>query len=318
MGADTQKSSTAWAFNAHVEALLAEGEFAINLEMGYRALIQYWHEIALVAAGVPFSEIGFSARREACLPKILIPDTAAQSAGKPVSWKTNDWGDYPNAPEGSIAVLKLRGVMQSESRMSSPGIDALIEDLQAAYAADNISGILLDINSPGGSSTAAAMLGAVIEDRNKPVIAHITGFAASGAYWAAAPTDEIIAASNAVEVGSIGAYMVIDQKALQEYRDRFMAIYSDLSPDKNAEFRKAVAGDLSGIKNLVNETAKDFHEIVTTHRALTGDRLSIKETLSGGMFKARDARTRGLIDGIGSQTYALDRMAVWMKKKKKM
>ena len=126
MGANNvQAPSTTWAFNSHVEALLAEGEFAINLEMGYRALIQYWHEVALVAAGVPFSEIGFSKRREACLPHILIPSAAAQSAGKPVSWKMDSWGAYPNAPEGSIAVLKLRGVMQSESRVSSPGIDSL-------------------------------------------------------------------------------------------------------------------------------------------------------------------------------------------------
>lgn len=315
MGAQTQ--DTGFAFNAHIEALLAQGEFAIDLDLGFAALTQYWHEVALISAGVPFPELGLSRRRAASFPSLLIPDAAKIGDHNTVNWRTNDWGGLPEAPKGSIAVLKLRGPMQAEDGLSSRGIESLVSDLQQAYYSPNISAVLLDVFSPGGSSVAAEMLASVIQDRNKPVIAHITGYAASGAYWASAPADEIIAASPKVEIGSIGAYMMLDKKALDLYRERFIAVYSDLSPDKNKPGRMAVAGDLSGIKEVVNQTARDFHDVVTRFRSLSGDRLTQKETLSGGMFPATDALQRGLIDGIGGLPYALERTAAWMKKKKK-
>jgi len=314
MGAQTD---TGLAFNAHIEALLAQGEFAIDLDLGFAALTQYWHEVALISAGVPFSEIGFSRRREASFPSILIPNAAKINGQEVVNWRPDEWGTMPTAPKGSIAVLKLRGPMQAEDGLSSRGFESLVSDLNAAFYNENISAVLLDVFSPGGSATAADMLASTIENRNKPVIAHITGYAASGAYWASAPADEIIAASPKVEVGSIGAYMVVDKKALDLYRERFISVYSDLSPDKNKAGRMALAGDLSGIKEIVNQTARDFHEVVTKFRNLSGDRLTQKETLSGGMFPATEARSRGLIDGIGGLPYALERTAAWMKKKRK-
>lgn len=315
MGAQTD---TGLALNAHIEALLAQGEFAIDLDLGFAALTQYWHEVALISAGVPFSELGFSQRRQASFPSLLIPDTAKFNGHEVVNWKPDDWGSLPEAPKGSIAVLKLRGPMQAEDGLSSRGVESLVSDLNAAFYSDNISAVLLDVFSPGGSATAADMLASTIESRNKPVVAHITGYAASGAYWASAPADEIIAASPKVQVGSIGAYMVVDTKALELYRERFISVYSDLSPDKNKAWRMAVAGDLSGIKEIVNQTARDFHEVVTKFRNLSGDWLTQKETLSGGMFPATEARDRGLVDGIGGLPYALERTAAWMKKKKKM
>ena len=314
MGAQTD---TGLAFNAHIEALLAQGEFAIDLDLGFAALTQYWHEVALISAGVPFSEIGFSRRREASFPSILVPNTAKINGLEVVNWQPDDWGTMPSAPKGSIAVLKLRGPMQAEDGLSSRGVESLVSDLNAAFYNENISAVLLDVFSPGGSAIAADMLASTIENRNKPVIAHITGYAASGAYWASAPADEIIAASPKVEVGSIGAYMVVDKKALDLYRERFISVYSDLSPDKNKAGRMALSGDLSGIKEIVNQTARDFHEVVTKFRNLSGDRLTQKETLSGGMFPATEARSRGLIDGIGGLPYALERTAAWMKKKRK-
>ena len=314
MGAQTD---TGLAFNAHIEALLAQGEFAIDLDLGFAALTQYWHEVALISAGIPFSEIGFSRRREASFPSILVPHTAKINGQEVVNWQADGWGGMPNAPKGSIAVLKLRGPMQAEDGLSSRGVESLVSDLNAAFYNENISAVLLDVFSPGGSATAADMLASTIENRNKPVIAHITGYAASGAYWASAPADEIIAASPKVEVGSIGAYMVVDKKALDLYRERFISVYSDLSPDKNKAGRMALSGDLSGIKEIVNQTARDFHQVVTKFRNLSGDRLTQKETLSGGMFPATEARSRGLIDGIGGLPYALERTAAWMKKKRK-
>lgn len=314
MGANTTQSASG-AFNSHIEALLAQGEFAIDLDKGLAVLAQYWHEVSLISSGVPFSELGLSKRREASFPKLLVPNTA--SGFDLVNWKQNDWGGYPSTSKGSIALLKLRGAMQAEDGLSARGVESLVEDLHAAYSNDNISAVLLDVFSPGGSSTAASMLQAAIEDRNKPVIVLINGYAASGAYWASVAADEIIAASKSVEIGSIGAYMVIDQKALDEYRKRFTAIYSDLSPDKNKEMRQMIEGDMSGIKNIVNQTAKDFHDVVNQFRTLSGDRLTQKETLSGGMFPALEAKTRGLIDGIGGLPYALERTDAWIKMYKK-
>lgn len=81
------------------------------------------------------------------------------------------------------------------------------EQLQALAKEESVDGIILEINSPGGTiyGTQAIVDGVkeYKEKTNKPVIAFVGSTAASGGYWAAASADEIIADHGTV-LGSIG------------------------------------------------------------------------------------------------------------------
>ncbi len=81
------------------------------------------------------------------------------------------------------------------------------ELLLEAAAEDQVSGVILEIDSPGGtifgSAAIADGVAAYREQTGKPVIAYVAGMAASGGYWAAASADEILA-DTGTGIGSIG------------------------------------------------------------------------------------------------------------------
>jgi len=293
--------------NKKIEQLLTSQLWHIDEAYGIAALNSYIHDIYLRQNGFSATEIGLSERRHA--NKALV-----YSAGAPI----NDAKLIYNAaltPAGSTAVLKLSGVMRAQDGLSGNGIELLVNDLRAAYANENITSIILEINSGGGESTAGAMLKNAIQERNKPVISY-GWMVASAAYLAAAATDEIIAASPDSQFGSIGVLFSLNKAFLEMYTAEQIDIYADQSTQKNAAFRAAQNGDFSKYQKLATEHAAVFHSEVMAMRTLKGNEGRIKSTLDGSMFFAQEAKSRGLVDNIGNFNLALDRAQRWAKKKR--
>ncbi|TXH43973.1 MAG: hypothetical protein E6Q97_33395 [Desulfurellales bacterium] len=298
--------------NPKIEAFLtANTRLEIEFDFGFSEFNRYLEDVALVQSGVPYAELGISERRASFRPLIIASDASAYRLTDDVFYESD-------TKPGSIALLKLSGVMRTEGGISNPGIEGLANQLRAAYANDNIAGIILETRSGGGESLSGSLLKSVLSERNKPVIgfAHI---AASAAYRALSGTDEIIASSDAAEFGSIGTFYTIDEKTLSEYRERFKDFYGSNAPNKNGAFRAMLGGDYSKIQKEADELTARFHEEIAKDRPLQGSAAKIADTLGGGMFDARDAKKRGLIDGIGNLQYALKRLeALKPKYKKKM
>ena len=79
---------------------------------------------------------------------------------------------------------------------------------------EEVDAIVLRINSPGGSVTASEAIRLQIEvakNKNIPVVASMSGTAASGGYWIAAGTDHIVAADSTI-TGSIGVFSMIPRR----------------------------------------------------------------------------------------------------------
>ncbi|NDE91549.1 MAG: hypothetical protein EB059_10535 [Alphaproteobacteria bacterium] len=205
--------------------------------------------------------------------------------------------------------------MRSQDGLSSNGITSLVNDLRAAYANENITAVILEINSGGGEATAGDMLKNAIQERNKPVLSY-GWFVASAAYMAAAATDEIIASSQQAQFGSIGVLFSLSKGFLEAYTNEQIDIYAEQSTQKNAAFRAAQNGDFSKYQQLATEYATVFHNEVMAMRTLKGNEGRIKSTLDGSMFFAQEAKSRGLVDNIGNFNLALDRAQRWAKKKR--
>jgi len=284
----------------------------IEFNFGIQSLAKYYSDLSLLDAGVPFAELGISKRRESGQPAMLVPSGASFEL-------VQDRGLLRNerlTPPGSIALLRLSGVMTAEDQMSTRGIQSIVGDLRAAYANKNVSAIVMEINSGGGEGIAKDMLVSGLSERNKPVIS-FGHFVASAAYGAAAATDEIIAASAESSFGSIGAVVTIDKQVLEHFKENYMSFYGDNAPLKNKEFRAAIDGNFDPIKAVANKYTDAFQSEVAGMRPLTGDKSFQRETLSGDMFNAKDARRRGLIDGIGNMSLVMSRVDVWIKKYQK-
>ena len=110
--------------------------------------------------------------------------------------------------EKFTALVDLQGVISSDSRASA---DAIITGLRAAFEDSGTAGVILRINSPGGSPVQSGYINDEIrrlrdEYPDIPLYAVLQDICASGGYYVAAAADEIYADKSTI-VGSIGVRM---------------------------------------------------------------------------------------------------------------
>lgn len=293
--------------NLDIEQFLMSSQLLeLDFEFGLQQMNMYLQDLMMVKSGGKKLVVeNIRARAAAAMPRLIVPNESSAAGFTLVDkWDMMDG----NVPAGSIALLKLSGVMRTQSGFSSPGVDRLATDLRSAYNNTNIRGVVLETLSGGGESMAGNVLKSALSERNKPVVGwgHLV---ASAAFRALTGTDEIILSSASAEAGSIGTMISMDTKELNKFRERFTEFYGSDAPNKNGEFRKAMAGDFSAIQERVDTLTREFHNEIKKDRPLQGDAAKIKETLSGAMFNATEAKRRGLVDAIGNLNFAVRRVS---------
>lgn len=278
-------------FNRAVDSIFTNTVLAIEPGWGESCLKQYLHELDLIEAGVPFSELGIKERKAEQASYFLNPD------GRQVY-------DTQEVRQGAIAFMKLQGVMRANEGLSTRGIDSLVNELRQAYGDSRIEGAIIEANTGGGEVAAAQILRAAISSRTKPVVVH-ANLLASGGILSTLDADEIIAYDDLSQFGSVGIFISISKQFVSWYNENVDDIYSNKSPNKNKAFRDLLSGNRETIVDDLTRKDEMFMKAVQEARPLKGD---IEETLSGSMFMAKDAKRRGLIDGIGDTAYAIERL----------
>ncbi|MDH7463980.1 S49 family peptidase [Chitinophagaceae bacterium 26-R-25] len=239
----------------------------------------------------------------------LEPQPMISYAG--AAYSVQPYSNINNLPDNSIAVVTMAGPMLKYGDMCSYGMTEYAAIMSKLGNAGNVSGIIIDIDSPGGQADGTALLSDTISrvKQRKPVISLINdGMAASAGYWIASSGTEVYVTQPTDQVGSIGVYTTIaDWNAhYQEYfKLPVMDIYAPQSTDKNKDYKDAINGDDTAIKEDLSVLAQQFINTVKKNRAgkLTSDVWS-----TGKMFYAKDAQKIGLIDGIKSFDQVIARM----------
>jgi len=171
---------------------------------------------------------------------------------------------------------------------------------------DDVRGVVLRIDSPGGDAIASDLLWRSISRlaETKPVVASMGNVAASGGYFLAAATHRVFAEAGTV-TGSIG---VIGGKLNLE------GLFARLGISTDAVERGARAGLLSGDREFTpDERAAIRAEIAGMYdlfidRVASGRRLSpesVDRVARGRVWSGAAARTHGLVDAIGGPLDAL-------------
>jgi len=159
--------------NRDIEGFLLTAEMLeIDFDFAFAELNRYLQDVLMLSNGFSFDDLGVRERRKESLPKLIVPSDSA--------YKFVDRWDVQNVeetPPGSIALLKLSGVMRTQSGLSSPGADRLAADFRNAFHNPNVKGVILETLSGGGESMAGTLIKSAISERNKPVV----GFAHLGA-----------------------------------------------------------------------------------------------------------------------------------------
>ncbi|MCL4315924.1 MAG: S49 family peptidase [Gammaproteobacteria bacterium] len=202
------------------------------------------------------------------------------------------------------AVIKIDGVIAEDREASA---DNIIGGLRAAFADKNTKGVILRINSPGGSPVQAGYINDEIarlraKHPDVPLYAVITDICASGGYYVAAAADKIYA-DKASLVGSIGVLMdgfgfVGTMDKLGVERRLFTAGESKGFLDP---FSPAKPEDVAHVKTLLKNIHEQFIEVVKKGR---GDRLKEGANLySGLIWSGEQSVELGLVDELGSSSY---------------
>jgi protease-4 len=212
-----------------------------------------------------------------------------------------DWGSDTEHQERHTAMVSLNGVIQSKGEANA---EKLMAALQSAFEEKNSVGVVLRINSPGGSPVQAGMINDEIHRLRakypeKPLYAVVEDMCASGGYYVAVAADKIYV-NKASIVGSIGVLMdgfgftgTMDKLGVERRLLTAGESKGFLDPfSPQAETHKAHA------QTMLNDIHQQFIDVVKTGR---GQRLKESpEMFSGLMWTGLQSVQLGLADEIGS------------------
>lgn len=203
-----------------------------------------------------------------------------------------------------IAGIKLNG------EINDLVADDLIEKLQTAKDDSNAIGVLLEVNSPGGSVVPSQEIYDTVKDvrSKKPIVVYVREMAASGAYYSSSPASKIIANRGSM-IGSIGVIM-------NGFEADKLIQFLKISP---VTFKTGALKDAGSPTRPVNENDKKYIQglLETTHDEFVADVISARHTdektmkfmSDGRVVLAPQAVTLKLIDAIGTKKSALDTIA---------
>ena len=202
------------------------------------------------------------------------------------------------------AVINIEGVISSESKASA---DVVITGLRDAFDDKKTKGVILRMNTPGGSPVQSAYINDEIYRLKElhpdiKVYAVIVDVCASGGYYIAAAADEIYADKGSM-VGSIGVLMngfgfenAIDKVGVTRRLYTAGEHKGFLDP-----FTKPQEDDIEHAKTMLANIHKQFVEVVKKGR---GDKLKDDPLLfSGYIWTGEQSIELGLVDKLGSSSY---------------
>lgn len=222
-----------------------------------------------------------------------------------VLWLPDELPDTGLKPGSKhTAVIEVKGVIASDTEASA---DKIIGSLRKAFEDEKTKGVILRINSPGGSPVQSGYINDEINRLKKkypdtPVYAVVTDLCASGGYYIAVAADKIYVDKASI-VGSIGVLMNgfgfvgsmeklgVERRLLTAGENK--AIFDPFSPLK--------PNDMIHMKKMLDRVHKQF---IDTVKAGRGERLKESGEIFSGLFwTGEESIELGLADELGSSSY---------------
>lgn len=181
---------------------------------------------------------------------------------------------------------------------------------------DNVKGMVLRVNSPGGSAFGSDQIGEALDyfqSKGKPLAVSMGAYAASGGYWISAGADKIFANPLTI-TGSIGIFGLIPN--VKGLADKLGVNPQTVSTNPNAQFpslTESMTDEMKGVmQQYVNRGYEDFVGRVAKGRKMSVP--AVKRIAEGRVWDAVSAKRIGLVDSIGSLNDAIE----WVASKAKI
>ena len=188
----------------------------------------------------------------------------------------------------------------------SAGSDTIAEAIRRAREDDDVKGILLRVDSPGGSGTASDVIWREVHlaQEKKPVVTSMGDYAASGGYYVAMASDAIVAQPGTI-TGSIGVFA--GKFSLRGLYDKVGVTKETITRGRHAdiftEYRPWNAEERTKVQGMMEAFYKEFVDKAATGRNHSFE--EIHEVAQGRVWSGSDAQKHGLVDRLGGLETAI-------------
>ncbi len=212
----------------------------------------------------------------------------------------------------AIAVVYAEGdIVDGEGEWGQVGGAAFAREFRKLREDDSVKAVVLRVNSPGGSATAAEAIEREIRltRRVKPVVVSMGSYAASGGYWISAGSDRIFADPTTI-TGSIGVFGIqFDiQKLFNDHGITFDGVKTGKFADSLTITRPKTPEEMAILQRMVDWTYGQFIGKVAEGRRMTP--AQVEAIAQGRVWSGEEARKIGLVDALGG----LDRAVAYAAK----
>ncbi|MCC3476062.1 MAG: signal peptide peptidase SppA [Microcoleus sp. PH2017_25_DOB_D_A] len=203
--------------------------------------------------------------------------------------------------KNQIAVLYAEGeIVDGEGGPTQVGGDRIAEEMRKIREDDDIKAVVLRVNSPGGSATAAEVIGreVALTGKKKPVIVSMGNLAASGGYWISMGSSKIFAEASTI-TGSIGVFGMLfnAEKLAANNGITWDVVKTARFADTNTVSRPKNPQELANIQRIVDRIYDLFITKVADSRKLPKNK--VQEIAQGRVWSGTAAKQLGLVDEIG-------------------
>lgn len=215
----------------------------------------------------------------------------------------------PLSPSSPVILrVNIHGIIGMEGGVLADDLDLILtESRRGQFANDRVKGVLLHINTPGGTSTASNAMYQYLEEYKKqynvPIFAYVEGLCASGGMYLGCAADKILSSDMSV-IGSVGvvagpffnAYTLMEKigleaKTLTEGKDK----------DSLNMFRPWKSDEGASIQEILSAQYERFVDLVAQSRPRI-DKEALVQTYGAQLFDAAKAQELGYIDD-GNSSY---------------
>lgn len=213
--------------------------------------------------------------------------------------------------QAKILLLDISNVISEKKKANGIGfqqkaslVDRIKEEIQKAEKDKAVAGIIVRINSPGGTVAATdTIYHELVEFKKRTgarIIACVTGLAVSGGYYVASAADEIIAHPTSItgNIGVIAMKFNVEQ-FLSKIGIQEETIKSADKKDIWSPFRPSTPEETEIIQRVINTLHERFVEVVYAGRKPLLSKEEVERLADGRIFTAEQALEVKLVDRIG-------------------
>ena len=211
-----------------------------------------------------------------------------------------------NKSKNTIAIINLEGEIDTrESKDSNINYDNVVEKLDELEDIENLKGLVLRINSPGGSALESEKIYQKLKKLDIPIYISMGDLCASGGYYIATVGKKLFANSVTL-TGSIGVVVLYPEftEAINKLKVNMEGFSKGKGFDIYDMFSKLSEESKEKIIYSMNEVYSEFKEHVMEARNISEEDL---EKIAGGrVWLGSQAKANGLVDELGSLNDCID------------